>query len=634
MKVVYTDLIKFFANNPSISDISTKLFQLGHEHEEQDGIFDIEFTPNRGDCLSLRGLARDLNVFYETNLNLPYYEDEIDVLDFKFKNLAIDDCPKISFLEIEVESLPLEYDDYLEDYFQNLNISKNNFFTDISNYLAYELGQPTHCFDSQKLNGELTFETKECDDIFITLHNEEVHLQGKNCVFLNNNKIISLAGIMGGKSSACSEETKKVLIECAFFKPESIIGRSTKYNINSDAAYKFERGVDIDFQELTLRRFIKIIEDHSKIKSLKTISFISKSKKDEELPINIGKINSILGLNISSDKYKEILLKLGFDIDSKIKIPSHRLDIKTQNDLAEEVARVIGYDNIETKPFDISFKKTHKHILNLDAVKQFLITNGFSEVINFPFASLSNKKSISIDNPLDSNKKNLRINLKDSLVENLLYNERRQNDSIKLFEVSNIYTQSSRIEQDIKIGLIVSGRKGHNYDDFSIKLDEEYLKIILKQLFQENEINIEYISRENLDSKIKNSIFYAELKINKINQNLNYEIANSFDNNFITYTPVSEFPLSNRDFSFLISDHHHYDEFISKVYQIQDPYIKKFYIFDFYKNHKMQQIKVGVRLVFQAKDKTLSDVEIKNSISKVLKPIISIKGVSVPGLNL
>ena len=198
---------------------------------------------------------------------------------------------------------------------------------------------------------ELSFETKACDQDFKTLLNSDIKLTGKNCVFSLDEEIISLAGVMGGISTACSPDTKKVLVECAFFQPEAIIGKTIKYNLTSDAAYKFERGVDISLQEKALRRFIKIVQDHTSIKSLKIKTFKSGEVQKKDIPIDVERINKILGTQIDRNEYLSYLDKLGFTINAEIKIPHHRHDISSQNDLAEEVARVIGYNNINPQSF-------------------------------------------------------------------------------------------------------------------------------------------------------------------------------------------------------------------------------------------------------------------------------------------
>ena len=616
--------------SPSKESLSEKLFQLGHEHVIDGDIFNMELTPNRGDCLSLNGLARDLNIFFSKKKSLDIYDKHIEDLDIKFENLSPLDCPKISFLEIEIEGEVSEYEPYLENYFSYLGNNKTNFFTDISNYISYELGQPTHCFDSKKVDGELTFEKKELNTSFKTLLGSEIKLSGKNCIFLKDDKVISLAGVMGGISSACSAKTKKALIECAFFNTESIIGKTVKYNLVSDAAHKFERGVDISSQETVLRRFIKVVQDHASIKDIKLKSFGKDESKKNILDIDVARINKILGTEIQETDYLTYLTKLGFYVDKKITVPSYRHDVSSQNDLAEEIARLIGYDKIEKKSFKIKHRSDPDQ-KSINKIRHFLTKNGFFEVINFPFTSSSSEYSIKIDNPLDSNKKMLRTSLKDSLLENLLYNERRQKDSIKIFEISDVYLKENQIDQQKRIGVIISGRKAENYNDFTKRLDANFLEDILNKGFKIKNLRIEEISRDGLKTKKKDKIFFTEILVDEIECHTNDDVSlNKI--NFIKYNPVSEFPQSARDFSFSIKNSDIYNEVIDSILNLEDENLKHSFIFDFYENKEFGEVKVGLRLIFQSNIKTLSDEDIQKSIKKILSPIIKLKGVSVPGL--
>ena len=634
MKLLYKDLLNFLLEKPSKEHLSKKLFQLGHEHEIIGEIFDIDFTPNRGDCLSLNGLARDLNVFFGQVQPYKIFEGDISRLDLNFKNLSTTACPKITFLEIEIEDDVTSYKPYLENYFSLLGNNKVNFFTDVSNYISYELGQPTHCFDGNLINSELIFENKMCEESFETLLGSNINLEGKNCVFTVDNKTISLAGVMGGKSTACSSETRKALIECAYFQPEEIIGKSVKYNLFSEAAHKFERGVDIQAQEIVLRRFIAIVQDHIAIKNFKIQIFDdSAAIEQSQITLDFKIVNKILGIDIEEAQHLTVLNKLGFEINNnELNVPSYRHDISTQNDLAEEIARVLGYDSIKSKPIKIK-NNSNASIKHIHKVKNFLVQNGFFEVVNFPFTSTKNKNSIIVDNPLDTNKSCLRTSLKSSLLENLLYNERRQNDSIKLFEISDLYSKADQINQERKLGIIISGRRGDNYADFSKKLDFNYLNQILNENHNSSIFTIEEISRADLKTKKKDKIFYTEVLIKNIPVDLYINFKpNVGQINFIKYQPISEFPLSVRDFSFSIIDFNKYNKVINLISNLDDDILKRAYIFDFYENKKLKEIKVGVRLIFQSVLCTLSDEEIQKTANKLLKPILDIDGVNVPGL--
>jgi len=634
MKLVYQDLLNFLYEKPSKKVLSDKLFQLGHEHEIHGDIFDMELTPNRGDCLSLIGLARDLNVFFGISDAVEIYTDNIEKLDIDFENLATDECAKISFLEIEIEKASSGYKPYLENYFSAIGNNKTNFFTDISNYISYELGQPTHCFNRDSISSKFLLENKEINGTFKTLLGTEISLAGKNCVFSMNEEVISLAGVMGGASTACDLDTKSALIECAYFNPESIIGKSIKYNLTSDAAHKFERGVDIEAQEKVLRRFIQIVQDHAVIRSIKMKSFSSKEHECISIPIDLVKINGILGTQLNEAQYLSYLEKLGFETNTTIKVPSYRGDIKSQNDLAEEIARVIGYNNIDSVPLKLKKIFDNSEIDKSSLIESFLVKNGFSEVINFPFTSIKDKCSIVIDNPLDSNRENFRTCIKDSLISNLLYNERRQKDSIKLFEISDIYKKHPDIKQKKILGLIISGRLGNDHINFSKKLDQQYLNQLLNENFDNEYFTVVEIPRIDLDTKKKDRIFYVEIPLDDIPE-LFFSSLYEGDKksvNFVSYIPISEFPSSTRDFSFSITNLSNVNEVIKILENTSDSIIKNSFVFDFYKNEKTETVKLGYRFIFQSDSRTLSDEEINKKVNKIIAPIIELDGVSIPGL--
>ena len=460
-------------------------------------------------------------------------------------------------------------------------------------------------------------------------------LKDYNCVFSIDGEIISLAGVMGGASTACSTKTKKVLVECAYFDPESIIGKSIKYNLISDAAHKFERGVDISLQEMVLRRFVKVAKDHAKIRSLKLRSFTEGSKKSLMIPIDVNKINKILGTSLKNNEYLNHLKGFGFEISNEIKVPSFRHDIKTNNDLAEEIARTIGYNNIKSTPINLKKVFDDKRAIRVKMIESFLCKNGFSEVINFPFTSKKEEQAIIIDNPLDSNKKSMRTEIKDSLVDNMLFNERRQKDSIKLFEISDIYTKNPELNRQKKLGLIISGRVAHNFKQFSNKLDFDYLNNLLNGGIDNSVFEIIEIPRASLNSKRKDKVFYTEVVIDDIKKPFFTNLGvNNKTVNFIKYRKISDFPSSLRDFSFSIESLENVNSVIEILENLADPIIKSVFLFDFYKNDEKNIVKLGYRVTFQSDSKTLSDNEINQKTKEILTPILEMDGVSIPGMHL
>ncbi|MDC1190404.1 phenylalanine--tRNA ligase subunit beta [Gammaproteobacteria bacterium] len=634
MKIAYSHLVKYITENPSINQISDSLFQLGHEHEIDNNIFDMEFTPNRGDCLSINGLLRDLAAFYTVNFNHEIYNENLNELSLDFKNLSKDICPQISFLKLEIDQIPETYRGSLSNYFLDLSLNKNNFFTDVSNYLSYETGQPTHCYDAKTINGKLLFHEVDKNEEFETLLDKKITLTGKNAVFSLNDEVINLAGVVGGKSTSCSANTKTVIVECAFFQPEAIIGKSIKYDIQSEASHKFERNVDPNSHDMVLRRFIKLVGEHTNIKDMSIISYKSKDNLITRIPVNVNKINQIIGIDISEKEYLSYLLKLGFVIkEGFIEVPSFRTDVKIQNDLAEEVARVIGYDNIPTSEISIPKKeKTHHKDLE-NKIRYFLLDHGFYEVINSPFVSLSSEKAIKVDNPLDSNREYLRTNITNSLVDNLLFNERRQKDSIKLFEISDVYSSNNGINKKRNLSIIASGRVGLNFEDFSKKINKKYLTALFQEILPNEIFNFKILSRDLLDTKIKNEIVTLEVDIDKFSSDiLFYNEVSNFPESFAQYKPVSDFPSSFKDISFAIKDFNKTEELQDLLLNYQSDIIKNIYIFDYFENKKQEEIKIGFRFVFQSNKATLSSAEIELVYNDIVSQSLRIGGISIPGM--
>ncbi len=636
MNILYQHLLNHIEEKPHMNELSEKLFQLGHEHELENNIFKMELTPNRGDCLSLRGLLRDLRSFYNIKIDEKIYQENLLNLKLKFQNNIDTFCPRISFLKVEIENIPKFYNEQVESFFSELNNKKNNFFTDISNYLSYETGQPTHCYKLSAVKDNITLGRLNSEKKFQTLLDRSINLKKGEIVFLNHdNEVINLAGIIGGKNSACDNNTKSVLIECAYFNSEMIIGNALKHSINSDAAHKFERNTDPSCHDYVLRRFLKIIEDHTNIISAEIYTERFIDIKKIIIKYDIQQINKILGTNIDNEMLIDCMSNLGFEIiRNEIYVPDHRHDIKSINDIAEEVARVIGYDNIKPKSLKIISNGDKNLHINQEKIRSLLVNNGFYEVINNPFVSYGDKFSIEVDNPLDITKKYLRKNLKDSLLMNLLYNERRQKDSIKLFEISDIYSSES-IPRKRVLGIIASGRLDNNYEDFTKKINTKYITNLLNEHGVEFDLkNYENISRESLNSKSKEQIIYLEIEISSsFTVNYNEEINDKKDYENFQYTKISEYPSSKRDLSFSISEFENSQILQDYILNFENELLKQVFIFDYFCNEKNKEIKIGFRFIFQDSSKTITEKEVNKIISVIIINSTKIKGITIPGIT-
>ena len=446
----------------------------------------------------------------------------------------------------------------------------------------YETGQPTHCYDAKEIDDELSLNLIDEEHSFVTLLDKTINLKNNNLVFQNSkNEIINLAGVIGGRNTACSKKTTSVVVECAYFNPEIILGNTVKYDIKSDAAHRFERGVDPICQNLVLRRFLKIVEEHTTIKKAAIYKSNTANLKNITVPLNLKKINKIIGQDVSS-RTEDILKRLGFNIKNNlIIVPSYRNDIHSINDIAEEISRSIGYDNIARKKFKLPLTKNY-HIENFEAIKKlknFLIHHGFYEVINNPFVGKKSIDCISIDNPLDSIEGFLGQALKDNLIDNLLFNERRQKDSVKFFEVSNMYKNCKKNPNKKVIGIIASGRLDKNYEDFSTKISKDYIPSVLSEFAPLIKFESVNIDRTQLKTKLKNPICYVEFDLDKI---LNTELISNVNNyspeSFNQYKHISDFPAAKRDLSFSIADADDFNKLEDLILGYKNDLLKEVYI--------------------------------------------------------
>ena len=645
MKIVYSHLLNFLEKKPPLEELSDRLFQLGHEHEIEGEVMDLEITPNRGDCLSLRGIARDLNHFYKADLDTKHYDADIPDSNLAFENKAEDLCPNISFVEIEIEGEVKDYAPYLENYFQDLKLNKNNLFTDISNYLAYETGQPTHCYDASKINGPLVLEKRNKQEKFKTLLGSEIELEGENLVFTINDIAVDLAGTMGDESTSCSADTMKVLVECAYFKPEEILGKARQYNLNSEASYKFERGVDYLAQEQILRRFIAIVSDHAKIKSL-ALKTEQRKVDRTKVEFDSDRLNKIIGTELTETEQKDYLNSLYFKTEEKVVVPSHRSDIDQLNDLAEEITRMIGYDNIASKALALPVKAKKIEASFEEICRSYLINNGFFEVVNFPFNDNQDEAAISVDNPLDKQRSKMRVCITKSLKENVVFNQNRQKDSIKFFEFSDIYTKDGN---ENKLAAIVSGRTNKNFKEFNAQLDYSYLKGLIKTIFSEilgKELNFELEQSKNYD--LYEKVYFDDVHIGRIGK-LSKEFVGSktktpvfsFEivlNNLQLPTKkqskISDFPASYRDLSFSLDSHDNLGELATfiKKHKESSELMTDCFVFDLFENKKQNILKVGYRFKFQSQNRNLKDEDVEKIIAKIINEALAVEGISIEGL--
>ena len=667
MKILKSHLEEKLGKKKNIDVIGNQLTMLGLEVDsiaklQNDYCIDIDLTPNRGDCFSALGVAREIAASDQIALKKEKFSLKTQG-NSKTKVLvqAKEACPKYSYLEIsnlslknskgKAKELPKQINSRLE----LAGINLINPVVDILNYVMLDIGQPMHAFDKNRISGDIKVRFAKNSEKIKLLDDQKISLS-KDCLLIADAKgPIAFAGIMGSKDSSVELDTSEVVLESAFFAPKFIRGKARKFGIQTDASQRFERGVDFNLQLKALEMASSLIIEYlggscTKVKEIISNNYLPKQKK---INLSINFLNEKLGTQLSINKVKQVLKNLDIQIlavkpDSiKLLTPSHRFDLEIQEDLVEEIARLVGYDNLPTRELKSSqqnFSKTdYSKVLEL---KKFLTNNNFQEVINYSFVDddLQNKLELSkniikIQNPITENLNSMRTSLFSGLITNLISNAKRGNDYLKIFEEGKVFSKSNTIkESNYLAGLIFdqekkSWNRSNSFDFYSLK---ELVLNIAK--FS----NIEHVSLEKSDSnllhpKISADIFKANKKIGRfgkvhplILKKINFKKAffyfefktdELFNSKKLKLVEPSKFPSTQRDLAFIVSEHVDYIELFEEISKCAGKDLIDIKLFDLFKGGELQknQKSLAFRLTWQSNKGTLEDNYIDSAVDKIIK---------------
>ena len=554
-----------------------------------------------------------------------------------------------------------ESPDWMLKRFRMTDIKIISCLVDVTNYINFDICRPLHVFDADKIEGNIIIRHSKKGEKFLGLDDQEYILDDNMIVICDENKIISLAGILGGKNSCCDHETKNILIESAYFLPDSISSTGRKLNIQSDARYRFERGIDPESTKNGINLASKMITELCGGELCEIINDNTSIKQERSIEISSDFINQILGTNLNNEVIKEKLLKIGCLIENKNSIflvtpPSWRQDISIKEDLVEEVARLYGYDSIENEPMNI--KKRLTNIANINQkskkkIKEVLVSRNINEIINWSFVNkewesiFGNKDPIEIENPISSEQSVLRSTLVGGLLSVVKKNNNKGKQNVSIFEFGPIFSHDKKILQRDHIVVMRSGmmtekswvEKDREFDVFDIK--EDLIEVLKVLDFKER--SIKFTNKENkyyhpgksciveygnqlvgsfgevhpfIKKKfgIKNNVCMFELNFS----NLSNLLKNKTDSKkeFLKLLYQS----SVRDFSFYIDKKLSCGDVVDHIYSVDAQLIKRVKIFDNY-DHESSRRAIGVEVVIQSNEKTLSEKEINNLSDKIIKTV-------------
>ena len=622
-------------------------------YNSTDTLWEIGVTPNRGDCMSHLGIARELSNYFNLTLkeNSQALKSNIESV-IKVNSGKIKACN--SYQSIEIENFTLSDSNLNIRYrLSSIGVRVINNVVDYTNYVLHDIGQPLHAFDRDKLFGTISVRFAKDNEKLKTLDEQERKLTSEDLIITDNDKPIALAGVMGGYDTEVTDTTTNLLIESAYFDKVSIMKTSRRLNLISDASIRFERGIDFNLQKQGLQRFVNLFENDQEINYSSIIDSSKNGISYDSISFDKNEIEQILGVDLDDNFIRNTLIKLQIESevsDKKIKFksPSWRYDLERPIDLIEELAKHYGFNNFEsTLPIGNNLNSTGDYWDKRIYLSEKLSSTNFYEIQTLSFTdSLSNelftpeKKSVSVINPIDQTQENLRTNLLTSLINTYKFNLESNGKSHRYYEINNVYDDSKHKKfkmipnQEYSLGLLipenetVEDRKGKTKTN-----NINTLANVIKNLFPSSELehltrpgfhkNYSYLIKLDnkilgfmgkLSYKIQSELeLHDSLYIAQINtENFNFDQLKAF-----TYKPLSAYPFIKFDLSFSVPNDFQASDLINCIESILSDNENNISIFDNFTNEKTRNL--GIRIVTRSYEKTYTETESTEILEMIVK---------------
>lgn len=443
--------------------------------ELDDTVIEIELTPNRGDCLSILGVAREIGALYNRELREPEMQPVTAVHDGRLP-LRLDapaDCARFTGRVIRGLDNSARTPLWLQERLRRAGIRPISPAVDVTQYVMLEYGQPMHAYDLNRIQGGISARRASAGESLTLLDGNEVCLDEDFLVIADDSRALGLAGIMGGADSAVQTATTDIYLECAWFTPAVISGRGRRLGIQTDASYRFERGVDPRGQHRAMERATALLLDIAGGEPGPVDEVVSKEHLPAAISVNLrrARLQQLLGIAIPDADIERILARLGMTLQPtaegwSVQPPGHRFDIAIEPDLIEEVIRIYGYDNIPVRHYALpqKMKPEPEQPANLGRPREALIQRGYHEAITYSFCDgdlqrqVFGEAGLALANPITSDMTHMRLSLWPGLLQTLSYNRKRQQDRVRLFEIGLRFSlQDNEIKQENVISGVAYG---------------------------------------------------------------------------------------------------------------------------------------------------------------------------------
>ncbi len=424
-----------------------------------DQLITLKLTPNRGDCLSLRGIAREVSILTATPLAVPAVAPAKAALDEKRRILLQDPaaCPRYCGRVIRAVNVKARTPDWMVRRLERCGMRSISAIVDITNFVMLELGQPLHAFDNRAIEGDVVVRRARKGERLTLLNGQEIELTPDVLLIADTEKPLALGGIMGGEASAVSGSTAEVFLEAAWFNPSAVAGRARRFALSSDAAFRFERGVDFAATSEAIERATQLIFDVCGGAAGPISEAAAALPQRNPVRLRSSRASKIIGVQFSDDQIAGLLERLQLPHarsggEFTVTPPSYRFDLDIEEDMVEEIARLHGYDNIPTRPprAALAVLAVPEGRRTLSELKRILVDREYFEVVNFSFVEAQwesdfcgNTEPITLENPIAAQLDVMRSSLAGSLVANLRFNLARKIDRVRVFEVARCFSRRS-----------------------------------------------------------------------------------------------------------------------------------------------------------------------------------------------
>ena len=621
-----------------------------------DHIIELDITPNRGDCFSVLGVAREVSA----NYNMAFVMPDIEITATGKSSVATSvsntsACPKYLTRSIKGINNSVQTPQWMADKLKRSGQSTHSPVVDVTNYVLMELGQPMHAFDLAKIQGDIQVRNAKLGETVDLLNDSTVELKEDTLVITDAKSVLAIAGVMGGEASSTLTTTTDILLESAFFEPVSIAGKARNYGLHTESSLRFERGVDFNITELALDRAAQLVIEICGGKASEITKSVDESALPKLEPITItqAKIQKILGFELDSNWIEEKFINLDFEISDKtsnswtIIPPSFRFDIRIPADLIEELARLYGYDKLPVQKLslDANINVIKEAQIDKYDVMQALVSRGYQEVITYSFISekyqdLINPlaKKITLKNPISADMSTMRSSLWAGLLQTVESNQRRGHTDARFFEIGLCFDGVKADEQSNKLAGIVSGNRFNAQwsselqplDFFDAKADLESLLSFTSATF-DFEAAEHPALQKGQSAKISlngeqvgwigalSPAVQKELSLPKCylyEVDLNAILAGKI----AKYESFSSYQQAQRDIALVVDQATPVAALTQSINELKQTHFVSVSLFDVYSGEHIESGKksVALSLTYQSLEATLADDEVNTKVDEVL----------------